>query len=242
MKVYIYKPKETEFSDDWLYAADKGFKGLGAKPIYFEDVTTIPYAPDTVVVGFIEDTRTYFNLHQIEYPKPLNIPEQLNREWALGREVTNNVSIEEIQKMKGPLFIKPCDNVKEFAAGVIENPSKLTSLGIYGDANALVSETIDMESEYRCFIYNKELVGMKHYQGNFSKFPKMGVVNSMIKNYTDAPIAYSLDVAVCKNSIFDTVLVECNDFWSICNYGLDPVIYAKMLRDRWFQLTKYRNF
>ena len=40
----------------------------------------------------------------------------------------------------------------------------------------------------------------------------------------------------------EDLLVECNDFWSICNYGLDPVIYAKMLRDRWFQLTKYRNF
>jgi hypothetical protein len=34
-----------------------------------------------------------------------------------------------------------------------------------------------------------------------------------------------------------TVLVECNDGWSIGNYGLCHLKYYQMLKDRWLQIT-----
>ena len=37
------------------------------------------------------------------------------------------------------------------------------------DTKILVSEVVDMESEYRCFIHKGKLVGSKNYTGDFTK-------------------------------------------------------------------------
>jgi hypothetical protein len=34
-----------------------------------------------------------------------------------------------------------------------------------------------------------------------------------------------------------TLLVEVNDAYSLGSYGLDPLVYAPMLADRWFEMT-----
>lgn len=245
MKVLIYKPKGTEFADDWLYAADQGFKALGAEVHYFENIDQIRYAPDNIVIGFIEDTIAYFDKHGVNYPKPLNIPINIHEAYV-GRKIRHSFPIHKVMDLKGPIFIKPANRVKEFSAGVIQDPSKLLNYGVPSDGVAMVSEVMNFKSEYRCFVHNKKVVGMKHYAGDIGTFPNMGCVGNMIRQYSDSPVAYTLDVGIVvdEESMWkeSTFLVECNDAWSVCNYGLDPVVYAKMLRDRWFELTGYRKF
>ena len=243
MKVYIYKPDKSGFQDDWLFAADMGFKQLGAKIIYFDDINSIPYAPDNIVVAYVEGTRDYFDLHKIKYPKPLNIPEELKKfRYRLGKNMTfGEAKILPNEK----IFIKPVSKVKQFSSGIIKVSSLNSLIDISNEELVYIGEVVEMQSEYRCFVNKGEIVGIKHYQGDFSIFPNFDHILMMIEEYKSAPIAYSLDVALQTHKSYNegivTSVIECNDFWSIGNYGLDPLIYAKMLRDRWFELTKYRN-
>lgn len=251
MIVYIYKPSEN-FPDDWLYAADQGFKSLNATIKYFTFVEDIPYARDNVVVGYIEDTIKYFQLHNIQYPSPMNIPDGLNYPSIVGRRVFKSVPFKEVREICEELkwervFIKPADKLKGFTAGVcdIQNLSMLIELE--EDTNVMLSEVVDMKSEYRCFIYADEVLGMKHYSGDFRVFPDIAKIESMARMmaaHEDTPICYTLDVAVIQKRGLpkQTVAVECNDFWSVTNYGFECQTYARMLRDRFFQLTDYRKF
>jgi len=252
MKVYIHKPKGTEFADDWLYAAYKGFTQLGADIKFFDQVEEIPYAPDNVVVTFVEDTKSYLYQNGLIIPKPLNIPEQLNHYHFLHREITTSVDVSELEELgfQLPLFIKPADSIKEFQGDVLKDWEDMYLLGIAPFTNVFVSEHIHIDSEYRCFIHNGQVVGIKHYLGDFDKFPEdhLWLVRSAIESYgAFSPVAYTIDIAVASNihSMYDnkyTAIIECNDAWSICNYGLDPKTYAIMLRDRWFEITGFRKF
>lgn len=56
----------------------------------------------------------------------------------------------------------------------------------------------------------------------------------MVAAWKGFPIACTLDVGVTAEK--GTVLVEANDFWAISSYGLDSVVYAEMLRDRYFEI------
>lgn len=244
MKVYIQK-HEGLFLDDLFFTADMGFRKLGADIKYFEDIDTVPFSKDIVVVAFIEDSIKYFKDNNIEIPKPLNIPKELWKDEYLLRYIY----IDSFQALKEtawqdlPKFVKPVDQVKQFSSGILTNPYTIDlSIGILPDeTNIMVSSIVDFISEYRCFIYKQEIVGIKHYTGDFNKFIDPSIVKLMVNQYSNAPISYSLDVGLMiepNTGLESTTLVECNDFWSIGSYGLDAVIYAKMLRDRWFQIIR----
>lgn len=276
MKVYIYKPDKSGFQDDWLFAADMGFKQLGAKVLYFEDINSIPYAPDNIVVGYVEDTQYYLEKNRGYVDKPMNIPDCLSKPSFTGRRLERFISLEDVETFTGTqrwdkVFIKPAEYTKHFSSGVIK-PSNIktmipisTTAGgaaeiigirpIKGTTKVFLSETVDIFSEYRCFVHNKKLVGLQWYSGDFTEFPSIDKILSFINKmnkWEHSPIAYTLDVGIIKSKNFEnndspesdsrTVVIECNDAWSIGNYGLDPLIYAKMLRDRWFELTGYRKF
>ena len=57
----------------------------------------------------------------------------------------------------------------------------------------------------------------------------------MIDEYAEAPAAYALDVGLTKDG--KTVIVEVNDGYSLGGYGLDPLLYAKLLSARWAQIV-----
>ena len=143
-----------------------------------------------------------------------------------------------------PIFVKPQGRVKQFSSGVLTNAdTKRLILGDVPDESLVMTSTIvDMLSEYRCFVHRGKLVGIKHYQGDFKVFPDVNFVEEVIKDYKDAPISYTVDVAVIDKSYEhpskQTVLVECQDFFSIGNYGFDIQTYSSMLRDRWYQIVR----
>ncbi len=60
-------------------------------------------------------------------------------------------------------------------------------------------------------------------------------VCSAVKNYATAPAAYAMDFGVTDSGA--TILVEVNDGYSLGNYGLDSLLYAKLLSARWAELT-----
>lgn len=237
-----------ELPDDWTFCAFKGAQHKGYKIVFFEDGEVDSIPSNQFVVGWIDNTIQYFEQNGIEVPEALNIPNQLNYKHFTGRfykqvragELKNNP-----KKYQWPLFIKP-KVIKKFASGVLSKPDSIKVIlnDAADDDIAIISEVIPMDSEWRCFVMEGKLVGMQWYAGDFTLFPDVDSINSMIIAYTEAPIAYTLDVAVVQETsngiIMDetTLLVECNDAWSICNYGLVPEIYIEMLEKRWEQIFK----
>jgi hypothetical protein len=57
----------------------------------------------------------------------------------------------------------------------------------------------------------------------------------MVRSYVDSPSAYSIDIGL--TDIDETIIVEINDGYSLGSYGLDPLLYAKLLSARWAELT-----
>lgn len=241
MEVYIQQ-LNGEHIDDWLFAAYLGFKKKGADIKFFEDVNTVPDHKGVVVVAYIEDSIKYMEKNGITVPTPLNIPDELNFPRYLQRTI-------EVKSMKDfrlnhklPIFVKPHSRVKEFSSGVLtrEDTLRIALHDVPEETMVMTSSVVNMVSEYRCFVYKGELKDIKHYQGDFRVFPDSHKVEAMVRMYKNAPIAYSLDVGVIQSygQGDETVLVECNDMWSIGHYGLAIEDYSSMLRDRWFQIIR----
>jgi hypothetical protein len=74
-----------------------------------------------------------------------------------------------------------------------------------------------------------------NYSGAFLSVPDWTMVYKAIDLYKDAPVSYTIDVAILKDG--STEIVEFNDFWAIGSYGLSSDIYAQMLRDRYFEIV-----
>ena len=81
----------------------------------------------------------------------------------------------------------------------------------------MVSEKIEIESEWRCFVHNKTLVDVCRYAGEFDKIPDRKIIEKMIDAYQNCSPAYTLDVAVLTTG--ETVVIEVHNFWSCGLYG-----------------------
>jgi hypothetical protein len=239
MNIYYQKVGEDFFSTD-VYNAYKGFDVRREHQTFFyEGIMEVPANKNSMIVGCIEDTVLFFNRLGVEIPKPLNIPDELNTESFLKRTIEVKTLQEFYDSWNGecPIFIKPYDKVKLFAGGVITKAfSKEQFYNLPSDTKVIVSNYIDMSSEYRCFINRGKIVGLKHYNTDFMLFPDIAFIKKAVETYKSAPISYSLDFAVSDNG--DTTVIEANDGWSLGSYGLDSETYSRFLIDRWLQIIR----
>lgn len=244
MKAYIQRIA-GQIPDDWLFSAMMGFKNKGAEIVFFEeeDIDLIPCTGYEIVVAYIEPTLEYFRINNIKVGKPLNIPEQLHLTQFLHRSITHTTMGElKADPSKVNIFVKPADRVKGFSSGVISQHSlkPFVFADVDGSTGVMCSTPINFLSEYRCFVHNGVLKGVQYYVGDFTLFPDESRIRQMVAQYTGAPRAYTLDVGIVKCSDpalgYKTVLVECNDMWSVAHYGLRDHIYSTLLHDRWREL------
>jgi ATP-grasp domain, R2K clade family 2 len=138
-------------------------------------------------------------------------------------------------------FIKPTKS-KRFNAFISNSDTCLDNLVNLDDNETIyISDLIDFISEWRVYVRNSNIENICFYKGNCTLFPNVNTIRQMIQSYSDSPCCYALDVGISnipnKNLFNITTLVEINDFYSIGNYGLDPTTYAKMLFERWQQIT-----
>lgn len=234
-KVYIQSVNNFPVSD-WAVSAYMGFKDKQMDIILFEDIEEVPANPNYVVVAFIEDTIKHFRTLGFEPPLSINIPKELMKYTK--RNISYMTMWEFKQDTQMPIFVKPNRFAKEFGAGVVRKQSSKEFLfnDIADDTPVLVSDVIDIVSEYRCYVHKGNLKGIKWYIGDIRIFPDVKIIDTAIADYTSAPSAYSLDVGITKEG--ETILIENNDFWSIGNYGLNHTTYANMLLTRWFEIIK----
>ncbi len=235
MKYRIYIQAMNNFPiADWAVSAYMGFREKQSDIIFFEDIEEVPTSKNNIVVAYIEDTNKYLEKFGIEPKKALNIPVELEK--YTGRKIRYMSMGEFKQDNELPVFVKPARGSKEFQAGVLtKHESKMWFFKDHpDDTPVLVSEVVDFVSEYRGYVIDGVLKGIKHYMGDFRIFPDMNVVDNAIKDYVSQPAGYSIDFGITSDG--RTLLIECNDGWSLGNYGLNDVTYSTLLAKRWIQL------
>jgi hypothetical protein len=158
-----------------------------------------------IPIGSVEFVVEYFKKYFNYSLKPKNIPYCLLDRRFTKRKVfqgsKNRVFINNELK-----FIKSNSKIKSFAT--IVHPDDDIPEDDYQ-----ISDVIDIDSEYRCFIFENELLYISNYSGDSTLFPNKHVIIDMIKTYQPtAPIAYTLDVGV--NEKDGTFIIEVHDFFS----------------------------
>jgi hypothetical protein len=244
MRAYLEKC-DKEWFDDFVYMVrqpllDRGFEIVPFDGTFLDDfINRTSFNEDDILVGSVEATKAFWNELGFKVPEYIGYPEFLNKFY--GRKIGKS-SIGEIKADDLPIFIKPLSGVKDFTGFVLEKFNTLQNIGIYysqitSDTLVYTSEVIDIKSEYRCFVHRNELVGIKHYAGDFCIFPDVFDIKTMIYEYKETSnVSYTLDVGIDKYG--RTILIEVNDFWAIGGYGLDGKTYARMLIDRFQEIKK----
>jgi hypothetical protein len=138
----------------------------------FEEVEEIPVRKDVLVVGFIQDTLKHFERLGINIPAPIHIPEELIPFTKRNIQYMNYKEFKE-RDLRMPVFIKSFTHHKVFDSGVIKLVSSKSDPTIFknevtDETPVLVSDYVDMSSEYRVFVRNGRMVGMRHYNGDFT--------------------------------------------------------------------------
>ncbi len=174
-----------------------------------------------VPIGSVEFVIEYLQKYYNKTPKPRNVPMELLPEEFSGRNIFNGTE----DDIKGLAFVKSNDRIKGFVSICDEVPT----------GNYQISDVIDIDSEWRGFVYKRELVGLQNYSGEFTIFPDVVKILNMIEAYTDAPVAYTLDVGITKRN---TIVIEVHDFFSCGLYGFCDKNLAFMFRD-WFSEYTY---
>lgn len=243
MTVYIQQVG-AHFANINTFSAHQGFTERGAHVEFFEAeaLEALDIAPDTPVVGGIGTVQRSLAVLGVEIPAMNAVPPELLK--FAGREIWNSTLAEvraHVQDEGAPLFIKPLPAQHKLFAGhvVARFRDLIETAGIAPETPVSCSETIEIAGEYRAFVHRGEIVGFKHYAGDFRVFPDFSPVEAALQSWKARPIACSMDWGVTNDN--RTLLIEVNDAYSLGCYGLNPLLYAPMIADRWFELTGHEG-
>lgn len=148
---------------------------------------------------------------------PLEVPEILQTPQFLGRSyrLMDRDMLPSYEGGSLRYFVKNVDKFNTFNSsaceGVVPHPSTLPR-GKY-----LLSEWLNIRSEFRVFVYEDAVLAVQNYQGSPLVFPDTGKLLHMVKAYRDdkhRPTAYTMDVAVIckKDQMADTVILSVCPF------------------------------
>ncbi|MFA7307598.1 MAG: ATP-grasp domain-containing protein [Hyphomicrobium sp.] len=206
------------------YTRSKDFKFTLTDEVYYKD-TWKKHIP----VGSVEFVSEFLKLYHNIAVKPINVPESLfdfaNRKIMNGTE--KHIGVEK--------FIKSNDKIKSIT-GIHNIPTSNGLQNIAPVGNYQISDVIEIASEWRCFVFKGELVGLQNYSGDFCLFPDKNTILKMISAFKNPPIAYTLDIGV-NNGI--TFVIEVHDFFSCGLYGFaEHKIYLSMLSEWFWEFIK----
>lgn len=257
MKRMAYvKVRKGNFPDVNYYMAWKGFNDIGYEVVKFEDEEQdkIEVSEDTPVFAGVGSCRRIIKrVWGWDYVGINPYPDELmpymhrkveRKKWIDARE----------EALEGHMFIKPVIQ-KQFTGTVLSTLLDTIRTGkMDEDHEVFVCEPVNFVSEWRVYVHEHEIVGIKPYfhkeEYDYQLVPFYPDVKRMIEAYKpSSPIAYGMDVGVIlkePNHSRDklpsycnalTSLVEINDGICLGNYGLDPIHYAEMISSRWTELT-----
>lgn len=204
MTVFLIQTENMEIIHDFAFALTDAVRYhkwyYGNDSFYDYILTDTCESPeqyemeDIVPIGSIEFVQEFLKrYYQIEGVKPLNIPEELRRPEYLKRWVEYRTYRETFKNdYASPVFVKDNDKLKGYTS--IVRPGEEIEAGNY-----IVSEVVDIDSEWRAFVHDGELVGLQNYLGDFTMFPDVSLIKKMVESFKGSPTAYTLDVGIRKD-------------------------------------------
>lgn len=242
-KAYVRFREDLPDNQNTFASAD-GFamQGIPVVPYYgFGDLKEFfdqgKLTKNTIVCGHIGDVWEVLGLLGRQIPGPLDYPTHLKR---FLRRKTWETTLGEVRAGIDTVFVKPTK--QKLFTGLVWDPSNpVTRLSIAihpDDTPCLASELVDFVSEWRCFVRDGEIVGCKHYRGDWSISPDRLTVSEAVEvgRSEKMPAAHALDFGVTSSG--ETLLVEANEGYALGSYGLPSIVYARFLEARWVELVK----
>lgn len=142
------------------------------------------------------------------------------------------------------VFVKPRDSAKKFTGCVLNSISDRYLLkGASLQTPVLCAETVHWLSEYRVFVVNSRIAGIKHYWGDEHIPLNLSEVEEAIRHFEASPErtnGYGIDFGVLQNG--ETALIEWNDGYSLGSYELDDELYTDLIIARWEELMLRADF
>ena len=208
--------------------------GYECIPFTWKQMDFLDINRETIVNGHIRSARKAFQIIGCPDPVEVSIPEELQE--FTGRKIWTS-TLGEIRQYEPKVFIKPLEGHKLFTGHIRTGELKdlIYTASFPDETKILVSEPVVFITEYRGFVLEGKLIGWKNYSGDFRKMPNVSIVEDAIKKYKTAPIAYSIDFGLDIDN--RSLLVEVNDAFALGSYGLDNILYAKMIEARWDEIV-----
>lgn len=245
-RVFAQKNKEGEWASIPTFVAAKAFneRGFEVIPYRYEEIDSLVLnREDDFVVGGVSCIRKILKDKFDICPPTLSLPHNdllpfCNRNFGIStmQEVSSKLVRENFQNK---LFVKPLNDHKLFTGHVISQFRDLfKTLHVAGNTEIVWSDVKDFVSEYRIFVINDKIEGMSHYCGDPLIFPRKETITYLVDvaYQTYGLEGFSVDVGV--TSAGETLLVELNDGFSLGVYGLNYMIYSRLVEERWKQLMK----
>ena len=205
------------------YCAMQGFEQMGFETVLFSEKEELKrVSPEDMVVGGVGIVKGFLKnqkilVEDIDYPKEL--------QSYYKREIVSLTVSQLLHRDRNiPVFVYQSE--RDLIGRI--TPKQ--------DAIIYCSDVIAIEEEWRCFVRYGEILDIRRYKGKLGLGYDMEIVQQMVAQYKQAPAGYALDIGVTKQQ--GTIIVEVNDGYSLGSYGLDPLLYAKLLSARWAELTK----
>ena len=223
--------------------ARRGFAECGVEVASFEWIDDIDQlddlGPSVGVSGYIGDVQRALTSLGRPVPKSIDYPEPLRH--SLGRTIRRS-TLGEVRSSSAHVFVKPVEQ-KEFTGFVWSNsPEDRRRIVTHADdVEVWVADLVNFRAEFRSFILHDVVLDVRRYKGDWSLAPNRRVIEdavSLMALVKQAPAAYALDWGVVDGG--RTLLVEMNDSFALGHYGLNHVLYARMLSARWFELATHQ--
>jgi hypothetical protein len=164
-------------------------------------IGVIPQTPQYILpIGTIEFTQSLLKLrYGIEKMNPVEIPMILRNNHFLGRDY-RIVPFNQIPD-NGKYFLKDASELKRFTAfGNRRNMDGADKTHLFA-----VSEIMNIISEYRVYIINREIYAIEYYNGDPCVFPdvqKIKQANAAYQSQPDYPRSYTIDVMVTPTGTY----------------------------------------
>lgn len=237
MTVYILAPDASAFSVN-RQVAFVGFSLRGEEVRLFEPSAfdALPLSPEDIVVGGIGFAHAAFTRLGIPVPALESAPAALTP--FAGRKMWRGPFIDARRAVERgeAVFVKPTpERHKLFTGQAMRCFSDLIPTShLPDDLIVDCAELTPFVSEYRGFVLEGALIGLRHYAGDPLVFPDPAVVRAAVAAHVGAPAGYALDMGVAEDG--RTLLVEVNDGYATGAYGLAPARYAAVIDARWREL------
>lgn len=234
MKPFLIQTIDGEIRHDFSFHLEEAVRYQNwyqDKEVYQVIRSEEPNQANCIPIGSLDFVFSYMEKYEHINKKniiPLNIPKELFTPIYLKRQC--DILFKSEMKLEEPKFIKSATQYKAFT-------DVTSSADGIPDDLYLVSDEVDIESEWRLFVYQHQLVGVHHYAGDFTKFPDMELAKEAIHRYQNSPPAYTLDVGINSKGTF---VIEVHPFISCGLYGFrDYRILPQMFQSAYhYQLQR----